>query len=103
MDRKTYIKEVYSKYWLNARDRIYGFSKYNEHLCTYICDHIPRGQKLLDVGIGTGYPFGDFFQKNGYDVYGIDISAELIRKCRATQELSFFEEYGRLGLVVLKS
>ncbi len=81
MDRKTYIKEVYSKYWLNARDRIYGFSKYDENLCAYICDHIPRGRKLLDVGIGTGYPFGDFLQKNGYDVYGIDISPELIKKC----------------------
>jgi ubiquinone/menaquinone biosynthesis C-methylase UbiE len=81
MDRKTYIKEVYSKYWLNARERMYGFSEYDENLSTYICDHIPRGRKLLDVGIGTGYPLGDFLQKNGYYIYGIDISPELIKKC----------------------
>ena len=81
MDRKTYIKEVYSKYWLNARERIYGFSEYDKNLCSYICEHIPRGRKLLDVGIGTGYPLGDLFQKHGYYVYGIDISPELIKKC----------------------
>jgi ubiquinone/menaquinone biosynthesis C-methylase UbiE len=84
MDRKTYIKEVYSKYWLNARDRIYGFSKYDKNLCTYIIDHIPKGQKILDVGAGTGFPFADCFQNNGYYVYGIDISPELIEKCNTS-------------------
>lgn len=82
MDRKTYIRDIYSKYWVNARDKIYGFLEYDKNLCNYICEHVPKGGKLLDVGIGTGYPFADFFQKAGYPVYGVDISPDLIKKCR---------------------
>lgn len=81
MNRKTYMKEVYSNYWLNAREKVYGFLEYDKNLCNYICEHIPNGAKLLDVGIGTGYPFADFFQKKSYQVYGLDISPELIEKC----------------------
>jgi ubiquinone/menaquinone biosynthesis C-methylase UbiE len=82
MDRKKYIKDIYSKYWINAREKIYGFMEYDKNLCSYICAHVPSGAKLLDVGIGTGYPFADFFQKAGYQVYGVDISSNLIAKCQ---------------------
>lgn len=41
------------------------------------------GQKLLDVAVGTGFPFGDFFTKHGYTVYGIDIAPNLINKCKS--------------------
>lgn len=81
MDRKTYIKEVYSKYWITAREKIYGFSEYDRNMCRYICDHIPKGGKLLDVAIGTGFPFAEFLQKTGYHVHGIDISTQLIEEC----------------------
>lgn len=82
MDRKNYIRDVYSKYWITAREKIYGFLEYDKNLCKYICQHVPNGGKLLEVAIGTGYPFADFFQKAGYSVYGIDISPDLIEKCR---------------------
>ena len=82
MNRKTYMRDVYSKYWITARDKIYGFLEYDKNLCQYICGHIRDGGKLLDVACGTGYPFADFFQKAGYLVYGIDISPDLIQKCR---------------------
>ena len=82
MDRKTYIRDVYSKYWITAREKIYGFLEYDKNLCKYICEQVPSGGKLLEVAIGTGYPFADFFQKAGYSVYGMDISPDLIEKCR---------------------
>jgi ubiquinone/menaquinone biosynthesis C-methylase UbiE len=83
MDRKTYTKDVYSKYWLNAREKKYGFLTYDRNLCDLICDLFPekKGKKLLEAAIGTGYPFADFFQKKGFLVYGIDISPRLIEKC----------------------
>lgn len=80
--RKDYMMDVYSKYWINARERIYGFMEYDKNLSYYICKHIPKGGKLLEVACGTGYPFSDFFQKQMYSVYGIDISSDLIEKCR---------------------
>lgn len=82
MDRKSYMREVYSKYWITARERIYGFLKYDKNLCSYICTHAPIGGRVLEVAIGTGYPFAEFLQKIGYSVYGIDISPELIEKCK---------------------
>lgn len=82
MDRKTYMRDIYSKYWSTAREKIYGFLEYDKNLCNYICEHVPKNGKLLEIAIGTGYPFADFFQKEGYLVYGIDISPDLIKKCQ---------------------
>jgi ubiquinone/menaquinone biosynthesis C-methylase UbiE len=76
------MRDVYSKYWIRYRENVYdGFSEYNTNLCEYICARIPKGRKLLEIAIGTGYPFADYFQKSGYLVYGIDISPDLIAKC----------------------
>ena len=44
--------------------------------------HLSDGDTLLEVAIGTGYPFADYFSKKGYTVYGVDISPELIEKCK---------------------
>ena len=82
MNRKTYMKNIYSKYWIYARERKYGFLEYDKNLCNYICKNVFKEESILDVGIGTGFPFGDFFQKEGYNVYGIDIAPTLIEKCR---------------------
>jgi len=82
MDRKTYIKNIYSKYWIDAREKKYGFPEYDKNLCNYICNNVPNHGKLLEVAIGTGYPFADFFQKAGYSVCGIDIAPDLIKKCK---------------------
>lgn len=84
MDRKTYMRDVYSKYWSTARDEIYGFTKYDKNLCDYIVENVPKGGRILEVAIGTGYPFGDFLQKADYSVFGIDISPELVEKCKKT-------------------
>ena len=34
---------------------------------------------MLDVGVGTGTPFGNFFIKQNFEVHGIDISELLIK------------------------
>lgn len=81
MDRKRYMAEVYPRYWLTAREKIYGFPEYDRNLCRFISGRTPKGAKLLEVAVGTGYPFADYFQKAGYEVSGVDISAELVKKC----------------------
>jgi ubiquinone/menaquinone biosynthesis C-methylase UbiE len=80
-DRKTYMRDVYSKYWITARESIYGFPEYDKRLCQHILDHVPPPGRMLEVAIGTGYPFADFLQKSGYEVHGIDISPALVAKC----------------------
>ena len=82
MDRKTYMRDIYSRYWIDAREKIYGFPDYDRNLCEYICNYVSNLGKILEVAVGTGYPFADFLQKEGYAVYGIDIAHNLIEKCQ---------------------
>ena len=82
MDRKTYMRDIYSKFWLSAREKEYGFLTYDKVLCSYIIKNIKPGKKILEVAIGTGFPFADYFQKKGYEVHGIDIAPILIEKCK---------------------
>jgi ubiquinone/menaquinone biosynthesis C-methylase UbiE len=80
MDRNTYIADIYSRFWYDAREKIYGFPLYDQNLCNYIIERVPTG-RVLEVAVGTGYPFGDFFLQEGYEVYGTDIAFNLIQKC----------------------
>ena len=82
--RKEYIKNSYSKYWLKARNDIYGFMRYDKNLLEIIKEHSPEHSKLLEVAIGTGYPFADTLCKYDYNVYGIDIAPSLIDECHKT-------------------
>lgn len=81
MERKEYMKEVYSKYWVNAREEKYGFSKYDKKLCEMILENCSPEQKILEVAIGTGEPIAHFLQQKGLEVHGIDISPLLVEKC----------------------
>src|SRR5215475_8510508 len=92
MDRKEFMRSVYSGYWLGARDKIYGFMEYDRHLCEYLTAQAshrdgsassrPEALTLLEVAIGTGYPIADHLQKSGHEVHGVDISPELVHRCR---------------------
>jgi ubiquinone/menaquinone biosynthesis C-methylase UbiE len=84
MDRKHFMREVYSRYWLNARETKYGFMDYDRQLCELISSRAPEKGKLLEVAIGTGYPVADTLQRQGYEVHGIDISPALVEKCLET-------------------
>jgi ubiquinone/menaquinone biosynthesis C-methylase UbiE len=84
MDRKHFMREVYSQYWARARETKYGFMDYDHRLCDMISNEAPEGGKLLEVAIGTGYPIADALQKSGFEIHGIDISPALIEKCHET-------------------
>jgi ubiquinone/menaquinone biosynthesis C-methylase UbiE len=93
MDRKEFMRSVYSGYWLGARDKIYGFMAYDRQLCDYVSAQVVRvdGRSassraetgtVLEVAIGTGYPIADYLQQAGHEVHGVDISPELVDRCR---------------------
>ena len=79
MNRKEYMKRVYPQFWVTAV-RQYGFSDYDKKLCDLIQVKVTGG-RILDIGIGTGYPFASYFSSKGYNVYGIDIAEDLIKMC----------------------
>ena len=82
MDRKTYMRDIYSKHWGNERENYYVFSKYDEDLFNYISSNIKNNSKILEVAVGTG-PFADMFQKSGNIIHGVDISPDLIKSCES--------------------
>jgi SAM-dependent methyltransferase len=82
MDRKEFMRSVYSGYWMGARDKIYGFMDYDRHLCEYLSAQVAGLGTVLEVAIGTGYPIADYLQKAGHEVHGIDISPDLVHRCR---------------------
>ena len=83
MERKTYMRDVYSNYWVTAREEKYGFSNYDKKLCEMILEGAEANQKILEVAIGTGEPVAQYLQQQGLEVHGIDISPLLVEKCLA--------------------
>mgnify|MGYP001281726718 CR=1 FL=1 len=80
---KKHMRDKYSNYWITAREKKYGFLEYDKNLIEYITENADKGEgRILEVGVGTGYPFATTFQEKGYDVYGIDISPQLVDKCK---------------------
>ena len=82
-NRKEYIKKIYSQTWVKNLDPSTGiFQNYEKNLCAYIKARVPLKEKMLEVGIGKGETFASFFAKEGYSVYGIDISPDLVKECK---------------------
>lgn len=50
---------------------------------TALARTLPSGAKVLDAGCGTGAPIAAELLRLGFDVYGIDSSAAMIRRFRA--------------------
>ena len=69
--RKEYIRNIYSKKWTKKR-KDYGVKNFDLELIQKLKSR--KKGKILEVGIGDGYPFSNELQKNKFDVYGIDLS-----------------------------
>jgi predicted TPR repeat methyltransferase len=74
---KNYDNQV-KEYDSYSHDALFGMS----------FDYVKANQKILDLGIGTGLA-SIHFSKIGLNVYGLDISEDMLNVCR---EKSFAEE-----------
>ena len=70
--RKEYMKNIYSKNWTRKR-KDYGVGQYDKDLIHELLKKGKNG-KILEVGIGDGFPYSNVLDEMGYEVYGIDIS-----------------------------
>lgn len=48
----------------------------------WLVECLPAGARVLDVGSGTGRPTAERLVRAGFDVTGIDVSAEMVRVAR---------------------
>ena len=80
LKRKKYMKNVYSKTWSETREG-YGVEQYDNDLIKELTKELKSG-KILEVGIGDGFPYSNVLDEMGYEVYGVDISPILIEKVK---------------------
>ena len=80
---KHYIRTDYAKFWLEQVQR-YGFLPYHANLLGLITSlTAPGNGRLLEVGVGTGWPFAKALVQQGYTVYGMDIAELMVQEARA--------------------
>ena len=65
MDRKEYMKNIYSKYWIYAREKKYGFLEYDKNLCNYISKNVSKKKILLMLQLVQVFLLEIFFKKKG--------------------------------------
>ena len=71
-ERKEFMRNIYSKGWSKTRKK-YGVEQYDKDLIHELSKKVKNG-KILEVGIGDGFPYSNVLDEMGYEVYGIDIS-----------------------------
>ena len=71
------VYKVYDKiaHWF-AANRYTGLLEKN--YLDELVGHLPQGGKVLDLGCGTGKPILEYLLSNGFNVTGVDASAEML-------------------------
>ena len=80
---KQYIRTEYARFWLKQVRR-YGFHWLHAsmlELITFLT--APGDGYLLEVGVGTGWPFVSALVERGYTVYGVDLAECLVQEAMA--------------------
>lgn len=80
--RNNHMRRSYAKYWIRARSDHYGFMPYDQALIDLVERSVRnKPTKILEVGIGTGWPIAATLSREGQQVFGVDIASSLIAKC----------------------
>jgi len=69
---KEYMRNTYSQFWSSTRIK-FGVGQYDKDLINELSKRIKKG-KILEIGIGDGFPYSNVLDEMAYEVYGIDIS-----------------------------
>ncbi|KAK8724423.1 hypothetical protein OTU49_011066 [Cherax quadricarinatus] len=98
-DRTRYLESHYAVDTIKSMDRIYGYNWYStggEHTTRDFCARLGLlpGQKVLDVGCGTGGSATFMARHYGVHVHGVDLSTNMIHVA--------IERLGRLEAQVIK-
>lgn len=84
IDQKKNCRDIYSKVWINNAENYYGTTQYHKDVINLLTTKVNKLDytKILEVACGTGYPIAKELDKKEYNVYGIDISTNLILKMK---------------------
>lgn len=80
---------------VNYDNQVKEYDSYGNDVLFGMCyDYVSSGEKLLDIGIGTGLA-SIKFSRTGLKIYGLDESQEMLNAC---QSKSFAEELNRYDI-----
>ncbi|MEW2458835.1 class I SAM-dependent methyltransferase [Streptomyces albus] len=80
-DPKDMVRRGYDAVSLRY-DEVYGSETKYQALLGELCQRVPAGGTVLDVGCGSGVPVARTLAAAGYRVTGIDISEVQVRRAR---------------------
>lgn len=104
MDEKNRENSAYCALadWFEYLNDDCGYTEWSQYLIKTLKNYVEDGAEGVDIGCGSGY-FTRALTRAGYNVFGIDISEEMLIKA---QELSFKEglsiQYIRQDIASLK-
>lgn len=95
---KNYLAKRYAQFWLH-QVKVYGHTSYHQNMLSLIESIGWRlnGRKMLECGIGTGYPFAMEFACQGWHVYGVDIAPLLIKECYQNARKAGLDIHSHVG------
>lgn len=77
---KEFYKKQYPKIW-TERVKYYSFTEYHKRILQLL--NAQKGEKILECGIGTGWPMAISLARNSTNITGIDISSDLLKQCQS--------------------
>lgn len=80
-DPKDIVRRGYDAVSIRYDEEFGGETKYQRWL-SELCDRVPAGGAVLDLGCGSGIPVARDLTAAGYSVTGVDISDVQIRRAQ---------------------
>ncbi len=76
---KEFYRTKYPGIW-KKRVKHYGFTEYHREILRLL--NAQEGEKILECGIGIGWPLAISLGRKGINITGVDISSELLEQCQ---------------------
>lgn len=92
---KNYLSNYYKQ-----QAKIYDLTRWTflfgrKSLCKSLVKTLPLNSKVLEIGSGTGYLLKRLSKRSDFDLNGIDLSKEMIERCRIKNLKLRIEDYNK--------
>lgn len=81
-ERKEFIRNIHSKHWVTKLEKgRSSYANYDQTFVNFLNQLLSENSRILDVGVGIG-AIARLVNKHNLEIHGIDISSNLVEKCR---------------------
>ena len=81
-EHKELLSKVYSKRWLKSHKKYLDWNPVKRKIYSKLIENLDKSTaKIFEPAIGLGSIYSRKLSHNDFNVYGIDISEELVNEC----------------------